>query len=902
MKCAKCFREHNAQDGNCPYCGYSEKDNPSEPQYLTPETILASRYRIGAVIGSGGFGVTYAAWDQTLEMRVAIKEFLPGEFSTRIPGQTAVTVYGGEKTEQFETGRNKFIDESRRLAKLQNVPGIVQIYNSFEENGTSYIVMEYLEGETLDQKLKRERRIPEQEAIKIMLPVLQSLETVHKQGLLHRDIAPNNIFLTKEGEAKLLDFGASRSATGSHSKSLTVLYKEGYTAEEQYQSHGNQGPWTDVYAAAATLYKMLTGITPPGALERRRKDTLKEPSRLGVKVSRSVENALMNALNVDIKKRTQSAWKFVEELQAEKVQKRYARTEEKELGKIPLQMKVGSGIVAVAMTVFLILLYSGILTRSLSAFSRFGIPDEMTRVPNLVNCELEDAQKETEEADLQFLIVDKQFSTQIPENRVLRQELKAGDVIERNTELHVVVSAGVETMTPEEMEMDGIEIVTIPDVQYQERDEAMALLLEAGLKVEILYETTGIVEEGRIIRQSVTAGEQLVKGEKITLTVEDFVVDWTNASIFEQEIRKQLEKETEEIYASDLLKIERLADVAVDFQTTYDMSPLSNCLHLQTLRISAPYGNDAHDGNIHLDHLEKLRNLTELNVFYLYGVNVDDISWMDLMTNMEGMYLSYTDVRDVQVLQNMPELTHLSIHNTPIDKLPDELSLSTLEYLEIDEWQLNNTKRIDRLSSLTNMSVFDLRGTATDQITMVNSLVSLDLYLDDLSVDLQFLQNMENLKRLELSFSSGGSKLEEAVESGSLNLDVLEKMNQLEELAILNISFIDAPNAEAYIMGKVGKMDQLRTLSIYLTNIMPYGQNVVDFNYISGLKNLESLSLYGVENETSDGIEALTGLQDLDIHNCEGLGPEDFEGLTQLEKLYIDNVDKTDELKALQNL
>ena len=215
---------------------------------------------------------------------------------------------------------------------------------------------------------------------------------------------------------------------------------------------------------------------------------------------------------------------------------------------------------------------------------------------------------------------------------------------------------------------------------------------------------------------------------------------------------------------------------------------------------------------------------------------------------------------------------------------------------------LDNTKRIDRLSSLTNMSVFDLRGTATDQITMVNSLVSLDLYLDDLSVDLQFLQNMENLKRLELSFSSGGSKLEEAVESGSLNLDVLEKMNQLEELTIMNISFIDAPNAEAYIMGKVGEMDQLKRLSIYLSYIMPYGQNIMNFNYISQLKNLEILSLYGVENKTADGIEALTGLQVLDINNCGGLEPEDFEGLTQLEELYIDNVNKTDELKALQNL
>ena len=516
--CARCFQKYDSKYRVCLHCGYSEKDNPLEPQYLLPGTLLDARYLVGAVIGSGGFGVTYAAWDQTLEMRVAIKEFLPGEFSTRIPGQTAVTVYGGEKTEQFETGRDKFIDESRRLAKLQNVPGIVQIYNSFEENGTAYIVMEYLEGETLDQKLKRERRIPEQEAIKIMLPVLQALETVHKQGLLHRDIAPNNIFLTKEGEAKLLDFGASRSATGSHSKSLTVLYKEGYTAEEQYQSHGNQGPWTDVYAAAATLYKMLTGITPPGALERRRKDTLKEPSRLGVKVSQSVENALMNALNVDIKNRTRSAMEFAEQLSGKtKVKEHFVRTIEKRIGEIPLCIKLLIFLLFSGMFVFLICLFTGVISFRIEAFGNFLVADGQTRVPNIVNKEVEEAQELLQKRMLSIRITDKQFSKEIPSDRILFQDSEAGSIVQQGTYIGVVISGG------EKNEENGYELADeetfVPDIQYKSLEEAQELINAAGLIADVRYRQDNNVEEGRIIEQEMEAGSVVQKGETLIFYV-----------------------------------------------------------------------------------------------------------------------------------------------------------------------------------------------------------------------------------------------------------------------------------------------------------------------------------------------------------------------------------------------
>ena len=275
-----------------------------EQIHMEPGIILHNRYIIGRVLGYGGFGVTYLGWDGKLEMKVAIKEYLPSEFSTRMPGQTKVSVFRGEKKVQFDEGLGKFVDEARRLANFKNEDGIVRVYDSFEENDTAYIIMEYLDGETLTSYMEREGTIPEDKAVEMLMPIMKSLEVVHKEGILHRDIAPDNIFITKTGDTKLIDFGASRYATTSHSRSLTVIIKPGYSPEEQYRSNGDQGPHTDVYALGATLYKMLTGKTPPDAMERRakfegqNKDILVEPRKIKKEISQVRETAILNAMNV----------------------------------------------------------------------------------------------------------------------------------------------------------------------------------------------------------------------------------------------------------------------------------------------------------------------------------------------------------------------------------------------------------------------------------------------------------------------------------------------------------------------------------------------------------------------------------------------------------------------------
>jgi serine/threonine protein kinase len=286
--------------------------------YLRPGTILHNRYQVETVLGHGGFGITYKALDLVHQLPVAIKEYLPGRTATRMEGQTWVTVYTGAAREEFLYGLQKFLEEAQSLARFADHPHIVSALGYFEGNGTAYMVMEYVEGMTLKQFLEQQGgRITFEQAKNLILPVMDALEAIHQVGLLHRDISPENLYITRDGEVKLLDFGAARVSSGEWSCSLSVILKTGYAPEEQYRSNGRQGPWTDVYALAATMYRAVTGRTPPDALDRKEADTLIPPSHLGVDLTPGEERALLLALSVEAPKRFQNIRAFREALLAE---------------------------------------------------------------------------------------------------------------------------------------------------------------------------------------------------------------------------------------------------------------------------------------------------------------------------------------------------------------------------------------------------------------------------------------------------------------------------------------------------------------------------------------------------------------------------------------------------------
>lgn len=299
--CINCMRERRNPDGVCEFCGFDVRTFELPHHHMRPFTILAGKYLIGNAIGEGGFGITYIGMDLNLEVRVAIKEYYPQGAAVRDCRTNDSTVWSYSKSTQvfFEEGREKFINEAKTIAKFRDVPEIVGVIDFFRENQTAYIVMEYLDGQTLKQYLKEKGgKIQADELLRMMKPLISSLGKLHAQGLIHRDISPDNIMIMKDGSIKILDFGGARDFASQNGKSMSVLVKHGYAPEEQYRSRGDQGPWTDVYALCATMYRCITGKIPPEALDRLYEDELKPISSFGVDCPKYIEQAINKGLSV----------------------------------------------------------------------------------------------------------------------------------------------------------------------------------------------------------------------------------------------------------------------------------------------------------------------------------------------------------------------------------------------------------------------------------------------------------------------------------------------------------------------------------------------------------------------------------------------------------------------------
>ena len=282
---------------------------------LRKGTRLIGRYTIEGVLGQGGFGITYLGIDELHEKKVAIKEFFPQGIVTRnIEYQDTVTVtFVGEK-DNYEKGKERFLKEARTMAKFSKDEGIVKALDFFEINNTAYIVMEYLEGITLKQYLRENQRIAPEDLIELLVPLIESLDEIHSQGMIHRDISPDNIMVLPDGRIKLMDFGAARDYTEFGEKSLSIVLKPGYAPPEQYQTHGIQGPWTDIYALCATMYKCITGENPPDAIERVMDDHLKKISAFGIPVLPQIEEAIIKGMSVAANDRYQNVGDFCEDL------------------------------------------------------------------------------------------------------------------------------------------------------------------------------------------------------------------------------------------------------------------------------------------------------------------------------------------------------------------------------------------------------------------------------------------------------------------------------------------------------------------------------------------------------------------------------------------------------------
>lgn len=518
--CFGCFEQYDDSFDICPHCGYAEGTEPELATHMRPGAILNERYVIGRALGHGGFSVTYLAWDALLLHKVAIKEYLPSEYATRRPGESRLTIFSGKEGEYFQFGKEKFLDEAKRLSAFQNEDGIVHVYDCFSANETAYLVMEYLDGITLSEYLKKETavspqgRIAPEKAISMLTPVMLSLQRVHDSGMIHRDIAPDNIMLLKDGGVRLIDFGAARHAVHDCGKSMTVIIKDGYSPEEQYNSHSVQGPAADVYALSATLYQMITGITPPGAIERgeylqkHKRDMLPPPSKFNKAVTKTQDTAILNGMALHTQDRTQSVAELYEELTAQTPVRRVQETIRKRSSfSWPLWAKITAGVLAAAIVAGGVLLYLNRKPKTDTAAE----DGSYVLSPNVVNMQVVNAVTAAEDASLHLVVEGSDYDAGVEQGRILTQNPDPGTKLAPASDLLATASLGKERP-----------VGVMDDMSSMLKDAAEDHLTRMGLSdVQINWEYVASDDEmpGTIVSQSVTAGSTLTPSSNVTISV-----------------------------------------------------------------------------------------------------------------------------------------------------------------------------------------------------------------------------------------------------------------------------------------------------------------------------------------------------------------------------------------------
>lgn len=328
--CLNCFHIMDAEQMLCENCKYLQPSTYN-PTYIRPPYRI-QQYILGRVLGHGGFAITYLAYDRSLGTRVAIKEYFPAEFANRAPDGENIVPYEGERETLFQLGKEKFIAEARLLATLRN-PNIIRIRQFIENANTAYFIMEYLEGHTLKEYIMQKGgQLSWEETKALLLPILGALEEVHSKQCYHRDIKPENIYISQNKTPILLDFGAARQHMSGATTNLLAFVTPGFAPAEQYSSNGVQGPWTDIYSLAATMYYALMGETPPVPQDRALGESeLIRPSDKGIEIPPREEEWLLKGLEVKWSHRPESVgqWRMMlernftqtVELKAEELQK-----------------------------------------------------------------------------------------------------------------------------------------------------------------------------------------------------------------------------------------------------------------------------------------------------------------------------------------------------------------------------------------------------------------------------------------------------------------------------------------------------------------------------------------------------------------------------------------------------
>ena len=633
--CYNCFQEKPEGAGPCPHCGFDLEENEKKfPVALRAGTVLNGRYIVGRVLGQGGFGITYLALDTQLNAKVAIKEFMPGEIATR--QGTTVSVMMDTKSEEFAYGAERFQEEARTLAKFIGNPNIAAVTSYFDENDTSYFVMDYIEGISFKTYIANHGgKICVEETLNVMIPVLRALTAVHAEGFIHRDVTPDNIYITKDGMVKLLDFGSARYSIGDKSKSLDVILKVGYAPKEQYIRRSRQGPFTDVYSCAACFYAAITGFLPPESLERLDSDTLVPISQAGIEIPEYLDKAILKGLAVQPEDRFQSAAEFLEAIERQRVVEVPAPGGAAAPAPTPEKKKVKPALIAGIAAAVVVVLGIGIAIGGGSSSGGDGGGSIAEALAPKVT------------------IGGEAYSTALTE-----LELDGTDLTDADFEAlqEFPNLAKLEITYPEGLGMSDLTPLSgLTNLTYL-RVRTRGLTSLDGIETLTRLETLNIDGQGATFPSLEPLGH-LTELKNLRLPIYD---------------------ENLEIYAdlTPLANCTKLESLRIDHKVA-DLSPLSGLKQLVSLNIS-----DGYMGLSGYQTLEPLKALTNLKSLSLRNYNIQDLTGLENLRALENLYIETGDqLTDISALRDLEDLTNVTLQldghenhiadMSPLDHVPN---------------------------------------------------------------------------------------------------------------------------------------------------------------------------------------------------------------------------------------
>ncbi len=482
---------------------------------LPKKTLLKQgEYIIEEVVGQGGFGITYLGTDTSLLCPVAIKEYFPSGIAGRdVTEKEDLTlhVYGKDAREEYDKGMQAFISEARLLARFKEIQGIVKVHNFFRENGTAYIVMEYVDGQSVKQYIRQNGNLPASRVLEMMGQAMHVLEAVHQQQFVHRDVSVDNFMISKEGRLVLIDFGAARYTNSLDEKTRTMMCKRGFSAIEQYSTSGKQGPWTDVYGMCATMYYMLTGILPQSSTDRILRDEVVSLTEMNeIELSRKQKAAIMKGMEVDRLKRYQSMRELYQEvcekkwtdsklLFLEKNQEDTEKTSAIKEKQADTNVRNSSSIPVTSGT----LLSKTALGRELQSMSQKRNRHRRKKLARILAL-----------AVILLVLAGVGISYWIS-NRSLDKEKSTRETVLDSREKIPVVSI-VPSAAPTKEPMPKI---AVPSVVGESKKAAIKRLKAIGLTYKVKHKETDRMLPGYVMEQSIPANQKVKKGKKIILTI-----------------------------------------------------------------------------------------------------------------------------------------------------------------------------------------------------------------------------------------------------------------------------------------------------------------------------------------------------------------------------------------------